>query len=396
MSSGKIRVGVFFGGRSVEHEVSIISAIQAIKSFDSSKYEIEPIYCARDGGMYTGAALGEIESYRDIPALLKKSRRVVCAAEGGRLLLVNYPVKRFAKSVHSAIDVAFPIVHGTNVEDGALQGFFRTLSIPFVGCDVTASAVGMDKYIMKTILKDNRIPVLDCVRISVKSYFKDVPGAIRSAEEAIPYPMIVKPVNLGSSIGIKLASNGEELKEAFSYAFLYADTALAERAVPNLREINCAVLGDCESAIASECEEPVNTAEILSYEDKYISGGKSGAKGMSAAKRKLPAELAPETRETIRDLAVRTFQSLGCGGVSRIDFLMDGKSGEIWVNEINTIPGSLSFYLWTPVGIPYSELLDRLIDLALKREREKENIAYSFETNILTNFVSGGLKGIKR
>ena len=207
--------------------------------------------------------------------------------------------------------------------------------------------------------------------------------------------MIVKPFNLGSSIGIKKAYDSPGLTEAFEYAFQYTDVALAERVVQNLKEINCAVLADRESAAPSECEEPISTDDILSYEDKYISGGKSGTKGMSAAKRKLPADISTETRDAARDLAVRTFQALGCSGVARVDMLMDTASGEIWVNEITTIPGSLSFYLWSPLGVPYSELLDRLIELALKREREQEAISYSFATDILSGFMPKGAKAAK-
>jgi D-alanine-D-alanine ligase len=390
-----IRVGVFFGGRSVEHEVSIISAIQAINAFDA-KYDIVPVYCTRDGDMYVGENVGRIDEYRDIPSLLKRSKRVICVRDAGRFMLAYYPSKLFGSPFHAEIDVAFPIVHGTNVEDGALQGFFRTLGVPFAGPDVTASAVGMDKYVQKLVLRDNGIPVLDCQRVFVKEYFSDGGSVMRDIENRIGYPMIVKPVNLGSSIGIKAAADARKLKEALDYAFLYSDSALAERSVPNLREINCAVLGDHESAIASECEEPIGTDEILSYEDKYISGDKSGGKGMSSAKRVLPADIPTGTRERIRGLAVSAFRALCCSGVARLDFLMDASSGEVWLNEINTIPGSLSFYLWEPVGLSYRELLDKLVHLALKREREKAGISYSFETNILTNLNPGNLKSAKR
>jgi D-alanine-D-alanine ligase len=390
-----IRVGVFFGGMSVEHEVSIISAIQAINAFDASKYDVVPVYCARDGDMYVGEKVGGINEYREIPALVKRSKRVICVRDAGRFMLAYYPAKRFGRAFHAEIDVAFPIVHGTNVEDGALQGFFRTLGVPFVGPDVTASAIGMDKYVQKAVLRDNGIPVMDCRRAFVKEYFADSGAVIRDMETRIGYPMIVKPVNLGSSIGIKPATDARGLKEALDYAFLYSDAALAERLFPNLREINCAVLGDQESAIASECEEPIGADEILSYEDKYVSGGKGGGKGMNSAKRVLPADIPPETRERVRDLSVRAFNALCCCGVARLDFLMDASGGEVWLNEINTIPGSLSFYLWEPVGLPYRELLDRLVGLALKRERERAGIAYSFETNILANMNPGSLKSAK-
>ena len=388
----KVKVGVFFGGKSVEHEVSIISALQAVPFFDGARYDAVPVYIARDGNMYVGERVGRIEEYKDIPRLIAKSRRVVGVQEDNRLLLVRYPVRRFGSSIECAIDVAFPIVHGTNVEDGALQGYFRTMSVPFVGCDVTASAVGMDKHVTKAALKDAGIPVWDSRRVFVKSFFRNTEKILREIGNEFPFPVIVKPFNLGSSIGIKKAADAMELREALEYAFQYTDNALVGPVVKNLREINCAVLGDQESAVASECEEPIGVDAILSYSDKYVSGGK--AKGMSAAKRKLPADIPAETRDTIRRLAVETFQALRCNGVSRVDFLLDD-SGGLWVNEINTIPGSLSFYLWEPVGMPYGDLLDRLIQLALKRERENAAVSYSFDTNILANFSSGGTKGLK-
>jgi D-alanine-D-alanine ligase len=390
-----IRVGVLFGGKSVEHEVSIISAIQAINAFDKTKYAIVPLYMTKEGSLYTGDAVGTIGEYRNVPGLLKKSQRVILVNEGGQSLLMKYPAKGFGNHRYGSVDIIFPIVHGTNVEDGALQGYLKTLSVPFVGCDVAASAIGMEKYAQKAILKYNNIPVLDCIRVFSLAYFRDIQTVIDGIEGAIPYPVIVKPSNLGSSIGIKKALNRDTLQEALEYTFQYAHTALVERAVFPLKEINCAVLGDQDSVIVSECEEPIHTGALLSYQDKYISGDKNGAKGMSAAKRKLPADITPETREEIRTLAQKTFQALGCNGVSRIDFFIDLQSNKILVNEINTIPGSLSFYLWEPVGLSYRELLDRLINLTLKRERENAGISYSIDTTILSNFTSSGIKGGK-
>ena len=392
-----IRLAVFFGGKTVEHEVSVISALQAVNSLDQAKYDLTPVYITKAGDFYTGPDVGRIEEYRDIPGLLSKSRRVMPLTDGGRHYLMYYPPKKLGSPFYAEIDLAFPIVHGTNVEDGALQGFFKSLSIPFVGGDVTASAVCMDKYVTKAVLKDNGVPVLDCRRIYVKDYFKEPEAYLDRMEAAFAYPMIVKPINLGSSVGIKKAFDRSGLREAFEYAFQFTDMTLIEEAVTNLREINCAVLGDQESSEASECEEPINSDVILSYEDKYISGGKkSGSKGMSGAKRKLPAEISPETRETIREMAQATFRALGCNGVARIDFLMNAESGQIWVNEINPIPGSLSFYLWEPLGLSYPRLLDRLIELALKRERENADISFSFETNLLADFTSSGAKGLKK
>ena len=382
----------------MEHEVSVISALQALPLFDKTKYDAVPIYITKEGQFYIGPDVGEIMAYRNIPSLLAKSRRVVGVREGGQHLLMQYPPRHFGSSICGAIDVAFPIVHGTNVEDGALQGYFRTMGIPFVGCDVTASAVGMDKYVMKAVLKDNGLPVLDCRRVYIQSFYKDTDAVVREVAEAFSWPVIVKPANLGSSVGIGRAEDAAGLLEAFEFAFHFADTVLVEPAITPLREINCAVLGDRESAIASECEEPVTTNAFLAYEDKYAGGGKSGAsgaKGMSSAKRKLPADIPPDVRKTIRSLACDAFRVLGCNGVARVDFLMNASDGRVWVNELNTIPGSLSFYLWEPVGLPYGELLDRLVELALKRERENAALAYSFETNILANFSGNGAKGLK-
>lgn len=391
----KIKLGVFFGGESVEHEVSIISAIQAINNMDTVKYDIIPVYITKESTMYVGEKIGNIEAYKDIPKLLSESQQVILIREDNKVKLVKYPMKKFGKNEYDYIDVAFPIVHGTNVEDGALQGYFKTLKIPFVGCDVTSSAVGMDKYVMKTVLKYNNIPVLDGQIYGYHEYEEDAEGLMTRIEKEIAFPLIVKPVNLGSSVGIKIAKDKKELVEALEHAFTFAKKILVERAVMNLREINCSVLGDFESAIASECEEPISTDEILSYEDKYISNGsKSGSKGMSSLKRKLPADISKEMKEKIQTLAVKTFKVLGCNGVSRIDFIIENNE-DVYVNEINTIPGSLSFYLWNATGLDYKEQLSKMVDLALKRAREEKDISYSFETNILSGIKLDGIKGTK-
>lgn len=419
----RIKVGVMFGGKSVEHEISIISAIQAIGSMNTEKYDVIPIYITKNNEFYVGPSVGEIENYRNIPQLLKDSTRVILVNDGGLVKLIRYPAKRFGSSYVDYIDVAFPIVHGTNVEDGTLQGFLTMLDIPYVGCDVVSSAVGMDKYVMKTVLKDNNIPVLDCLCFNAKEYDRGNDEVVDAIEKRIGFPVIVKPVNLGSSIGISKADSREKLYESLDMAFCYADKVLVERAVQNLKEINCSVCGDYEYAEPSECEEPVNSDEILSYADKYLGNGSSGGakggklsgkmggkfggklggsksggskSGMASLKRKIPADITDEQKATIQKYAVDAFKCLGCSGVSRIDFMMDTKSGEIFLNEINTIPGSLSFYLWEPVGVAYSKLLDKMISLALKREREQEGITYAFESNVLEGVsLGGGAKGAK-
>lgn len=402
----KINIGLFFGGMSVEHEVSIISGIQAYHAFDREKYHVIPIYITKDNLMYTGEGISEIREYRDIPKLLAKSTRILLINEKGRCQVVQYPAKRFGNSVLGEVDVAFPVVHGTNVEDGTLQGFLKMLLVPYAGPDLTSSAICMDKYAMKVVLAAKGVPVLDGSSVDVNQYRTETDAVLEELEQAYPYPMIVKPINLGSSIGIKIARDRAGLMEALDHAFGFAMQVLVERAIVNLREINCSVLGDHQEALASECEEPINSSEILSYEDKYMSGGSGGKHGAGSKAgvgktgggspgRIIPADLSPETREQIRALAVKTFQVLGCNGVARVDFMIDEDTGEILVNEINTIPGSLSFYLWEPVGVSYPKLLDRMVELALKRERELSQLTFSFQTNLLQNAELSGTKGAK-
>ena len=391
----KTKVAMMFGGKSVEHEVSVISGIQAILSMDTDKYDVIPVYITKNNEMYVGDDIGKIECYKDIDGLLKRSQRVIMINEGEKVSLVSYPLKKFGKNTEIDIDIAFPVVHGTNVEDGAFQGYLKTLGIPFVGCDVTASAVGMDKYIMKMVLKENGVPVLDA-KVYTLSDYAQMETLLDNVEKTFGYPVIVKPVNLGSSVGISVAKDRLELSNSVDDAFRYASKILVEHAITNLREINCSVLGDENEAEASECEEPLHTKDILSYEDKYVSNAKGGgAKGMASVSRKIPADLTPEKREEVRELAVRSFKALGCNGVSRIDFMIDEDTGKLYFNEINTIPGSLSFYLWEPVGVPYKELLDRMIQLSLKRVRTEESLTFTFDTNILNTASFGGAKGSK-
>lgn len=396
----KVKVGVIFGGKSVEHEVSVISGLQALKNLNTEKYEPRAIYINKKGEMYTGDELCEIKNFAgNIDALCAKSTRVTLVNDGGKINIVRYPAKAFGKNVVDYIDVALPVVHGTNVEDGTLSGFLHSISCPYVGCDILSSALGMDKYAAKVVMKAAGIPVLDCVVFSRREYALGVDDVIEKIEVATRYPVIVKPVNLGSSVGIKKAKDREALADALEYAYEFADRVLVENAVVNMREINCSVLGDKDGARASECEEPINHDEILSYADKYLSGGKSGSKGgtksagMADTKRLLPAPISAEMKEKIQNYAVGAFLSLGCSGVSRVDFLIDKDTDEIYVNEINTIPGSLSFYLWEATGLKYPELLDEIIRLALKREREEGKINYSFDTNILSGVSFGGAKG---
>ncbi|MBO4883429.1 MAG: D-alanine--D-alanine ligase [Lachnospiraceae bacterium] len=393
----KTRIALMYGGRSVEHEVSVISGIQAYMAIDKEKYDITPVYLTKNNEMYVGEDIGRIESYRDIPALLNRSTRVIMINEGDGVHMVSHKAGLFGKKTDIPVDLAFPVVHGTNVEDGALQGYFKTLGLPFVGCDVTASAVGMDKYVQKAVLKDNGIPVLDSFIYTMADYEK-MESLMDDIEKNVGYPAIIKPFNAGSSVGITVAKDRSELSKAIDEAYSYARKIIAEHAITKLREINCAVLGDENVAEASEIEEPLHSKDILSYEDKYCSGGgkKTGSsQGMAGVSRKIPAEVSPEMREEIRAMAVKSFQKLGCNGVARIDFMIDEETGKFYYNEINTIPGSLAFYLWEALGMKYKEQLDRMVELALKRVREEAAVTYSFDTNILSGAVLGGSKAGK-
>lgn len=391
----KTNVAVFFGGRSVEHEISIISAVQAMGNIDREKYEVIPVYMSKASEFFTSEKFFDIEIFKNFDARKKECQKVYFSKTDGRTVM-NYEGGIFKKKPQF-IDVAFPIVHGTNCEDGSLQGFLETLGLPYVGCDVCSSALGMDKVLFKSVLQNNGIPVLPGINFGARDWALKKEELITKLETEIGYPIIVKPANLGSSIGISKAENQAELITAVDLACSFADRILIEKAIEKLREINCSVLGDRDNCEASALEEPIMHDKILSFDDKYKSNaGKSGSKGMASLSRKLPAELSDEKAKEIKNIAVQAFKTIGANGVARIDFLMDSADNDkVYVNEINTIPGSLSFYLWEATGVPYKELIDRLISLAFARERQRENTMFTVDTNILneSSFGSKGAKG---
>lgn len=389
----KLNVAFLFGGRSVEHEISVISASQAMAAADREKYNVIPVYIAKNGIMYSSPDMTDIEVFKDIPALLKKSSRVIFINDENGVRLEKYPQKIFGGKPQ-IIDVAVPVVHGTNVEDGTLQGYLETIGLPYAGPDVLSSAIGMDKIIMKKLLKEHGVPVLDCEYFYAKEWFKNK-TEIKEKIKSLGYPVIVKPANLGSSVGIKVAKDETALETAVDEAAGFAEKILVEHAITNLREINCSVIGDVDGAECSVCEEPLNGSEILSYQEKYMAGGtKTGAKGMASLLRKVPAELDAETETKIKSAVLDTFKILCCSGVSRIDCMIDCDTNEVYVNEINTIPGSLSFYLWEAAGKPFTKVIDEMINLALAKKRRAESLTFSYDTNIL-QMQSAGSKGSK-
>ena len=392
----KTNVGVFFGGRSTEHEISVISASQAMSAINKDKYDVTPIYISKQGKWYTGEALLDIANYKDIPSLLKKVEEVYMVPQYGDYNLYRVKKPMFGSAVLTTLDVVIPVLHGTNCEDGIFEGVLETIGIPYAGCNTLSSANGMDKITMKMILQACDIPVVDYVWFTDKQWFSQRDALIEKIESKLGYPVIVKPANLGSSVGIGRAVNREQLIEKIDGAEIYSTRIIVEHMVEELQEINCSVLGDCDEYRTSVCEEPIKSGEILSYEDKYM-GGSKGAKGMQASQKRIPAELPDEVTKRIQFLAGETFRVLSCHGVSRVDVIIDRSNSNIYVNEINTIPGSLSFYLWEATGIPFDKLMDTLVDLALKRKRESGMKTVSYDHNIfnLGAGVKGGKLGVK-
>lgn len=388
----KTTIGVFFGGRSTEHEISVISANQAMAAIDKEKYNVVPVYITKQGLWYTGEKLCDVKNYRDIPALLRQCTQVYMRPIFGDYNLYRSEHRMFRSDIAATLDLAIPVLHGSNGEDGIFEGVLETIGLPYAGCNTLASANGMDKITMKMILSADGIPVVDYVWFTDKQWFSKRDELIARIENKIGYPVIVKPANLGSSVGIGRAENREQLLERVDDAQRYSSRIIVEDMVENLQEINCAVLGDCDDYITSVLEEPIKSGEILSYQDKYMGGTKDN-RGMHAAAKRIPADLPADETEKIRHLAGETFRVLSCHGVSRVDMMIDAKTRQIYVNEINTIPGSLSFYLWEAAGIPFDQLMDRLVKLALKRKREQSAKTVSYDSNIFAMGV--GVKGAK-
>ena len=390
----KTNVAVFFGGRSVEHEISVISALQAINAFDADKYNIIPVYISKQGRWYTGSNLPELKNYRNLDRLVAEAEEVFMRPEYGDYNLYKVNTGLFSKKnpVVAELHVAIPVLHGTNGEDGIFEGLLETIGIPFAGCNTLSSANGMDKITMKMILQANDVPVVPYVWFTDRQWDAERDAMLAKVEDTLGYPVIVKPANLGSSVGIGRAKDREQLLERVADAQRYSSRIIVEHMVDDLQEINCSVLGDCDSYETSVLEEPIKSGEILSYTDKYM-GGTKGKAGMQAAQKRIPADLPADVTERIRFLAGETFRVLSCHGVSRVDMIVDRSNGNIYVNEINTIPGSLSFYLWEAAGIGFTELMDRLVRLALKRKRQQETKTTSFDSNIFA--MGGGVKGAK-
>ena len=389
----KLRLGVIFGGESVEHEVAVISALQAINSIDKEKYDVVPVYIGKDRIWYTGKDLLDIKNFRDIDLLLTKVKPVTLCKVNNEYVLMS--TKGMFNKIVDKIDVAFPIVHGKNVEDGSLAGYLDTVGIPYVGSTILGSALGQDKVVLKDVLKANDIPVVDSLWFYDNEYLLDKDKVISKIKK-MGLPVVVKPACLGSSVGITFVKDESKLEEAIDEAVSYDKKVLVEKAVSNLVEVNCSVLGNYENQEPSVIEEVMSDNDILTFSDKYEGNSKSkgASKGMVNTDRIIPARIDKELIKKVEELSVKTFKVLNLSGVVRIDYLIDTKTKNVYVNEPNIIPGSLAFYLWEAKGKKYTELLDDLVKLAIKDYKSKEKKTCSFDTNILKNF--NGNSGTKK
>lgn len=390
-----INIAVLFGGKSVEHEVSVITAMQALSVIDKMDgYRAIPVYVDKEGSWHTGDGLNEVENYRDIPALIKRARTValVPSAQRGAARLVNVdPHSKALRSEDSRIDIVFPIIHGTGGEDGTLQGMLDLIGVPYIGCGALSAAVTMDKTATKALLKNARIP-----QMPGKWFYSEVAEeqteiVVEACEADLLYPMIIKPADIGSSVGVRTANNADELREGVRFAAKFSSRVIVEYKLEDNFEINISILGDRISQKLSVCEHPMTEREILTYEDKYMSS--DAAKGMSAAKRQIPAEIPDELRREVESIAQKCFIMLDCAGVVRIDFLVDISTLKPYVCELNTIPGSLAFYLWEATGVSFEALIRELIDIAYRCHRRKNSVTRSIDSNLLSQ---GDLLGIKK
>ena len=387
-------VAVLFGGRSVEHEVSVISGHQVMDALDQAGFPVLPIYINKQGDWYAGAGLHNLDLYREQTfhaAGLKNVYRVSLSPDRSIRQLVVHPGAAggiLGKSPKLWADVCFPVLHGTHGEDGSMQGLFELADVPYVGSGILASAIGMDKVLQKRVLEQAGIPTLDCLEVSRAEWEADADAVVKRVESTYSYPVMVKPVCLGSSVGVSRCADRTALNEAIDLALELDERALVEEALTDFIEINCSVMGPPERA--SACEQPMGYEAVLSFDDKYKHGGKKvgGAKaasaGMAGLRRQIPAPIGEAMTMEVQGLAVKAFRAIDASGVVRVDFLYEPSKKRLLLNEINTTPGSLSYYLWEEEGVRFDQLVATLVQIALDRHEEKRATVYSFSANLLT------------
>lgn len=385
----KLRIAVIFGSRSVEHEVSIVTAHQVMQAIDKDKYEAVPIYITKEGNWFTGKKLTRLDSFKNLPSLVSDLERVYISPDPSVKSLVAVSKKWIQRTPSIEIDMAFPLVHGTYGEDGTLQGLLELANIPYVGAGVLGSAIGMDKIVMKAVFKEKHLPTVKYGWFLRNEWKDRQDEIIAKIETSLKYPLFIKPANLGSSIGISKAKNRQEFVIGVEVASYYDRRLIVEESLEGAMEINCSVLGN-EEPIPSVCEQPVSWEEFLNYDEKYLRGSKKF--GLSEADRRIPAPISQALTEKIQKLAVSAFKAIDCRGVARVDFLVNPEKDEAFINEINTIPGSISFYLWEATGMKFSDLIHKLIYLANEAHKEKNKTIYSYNSNLIGRFSSSSIK----
>jgi D-alanine-D-alanine ligase len=389
----KLNVGVVFGGRSVEHDVSIVTAHQAMAVL-AEDHEIVPIYITREGRWLTSPGLNDLAVFKDKRWDEVGEETVLPPAPGYAGLQVSGSRLRGPRRI--PLDVVVCAVHGTYGEDGTLQGLLEMADLPYTGSGVVASAVGMDKVAMKAVFTSAGLPTVPHSLVEVVRLDRDAEAALDAVEKEIGYPAFVKPSRLGSSVGIGKARDRSELTSALDVARRYDRHILVERSMDGFIEINCSVLGgqDMEPR-ASVCEQPVTLEEFLSFEDKYLRSDKTGSKGegMAGQDRRIPAPISETLTKQIQDNALRAFKSVGASGVARVDAFANEDTGETYVMEINTMPGSFSFYLWEPSGIPFKDLLETLLDIAKAEQKARSELLFTFDSEMLARMGGGKARG---
>lgn len=392
----KIKIGVIYGGETVEHEVSVISALQAMNNLNEDKYDIVPIYISKDRIWYTGHMLRDIEFYKEFEDEKKYATKVMLYKKG-KTFLLQRTTGLFRKDI-TDLDVILPVVHGNNVEDGSLAGLLDSIGIPYVGSHVLGGALGQDKVVMKQVMESVNLPIVPYTWFYDSEYLDNKENILKEIKK-IGFPVIVKPATLGSSIGIEVAKNEKDIESKIEDAMEYDTKIVVEKVIENLTEVNASVLGNYEYQKVSPLEEVMGEDEILSFADKYLGNAKSkgtASKGMASTSRIVPARISEKLTKEIQDTAKQVFKVLNLSGVCRVDFLIDNKENKFYVNEPNTCPGSLSFYLWKEAGMKYSELLDEMISIAIKEYKHKNQKTMSFKSSIFDGFNgSKGLKGMK-
>lgn len=395
---GKMQLGVFFGSRTCEHDVSIISAVQLMRAADTEKYDVIPVYISKQGEWYTGEPLKDIHSYTPFDPGKSGIVRVNpdVTAGSGALTRIEHGKGLLGKDkevVVARLDCVIPVFHGMHGEDGTVQGLLELCNLPYASSGVGASAIGMDKVYMKQFFRGAGFPVLPDCWFLRRQWEEDAQKVMDDIEAKLPYPVFVKPASLGSSIGVSCAKDRTGLEEALSLAFDFDRKVLVEQGLNKPLELNCSVLGYDGDAQASEIEMPVSSGDLLSYLDKY--GANGGSKGMASLKRVLPAPIEPELRQKIQKLSVDIFCNMDCKGVVRIDYMYDATSDGLYITEINTLPGSMAFYLWEASGLPYRKMIDRLVACAMEAKQDKDDSNYAYSSDILKDVSLGGKAGAK-